>query len=66
MTTIDKLDGYQMLTEDKAESIAARLNANATEDASPGEAPWKYYAVHGTRYSVVEVYDETGEYLGKL
>lgn len=52
--------GHTFFTPEKAEAVAAELNA--TDD-------WTYLAKHdpaGTGYSFVEVYDEDGEFISGL
>lgn len=50
----------EFLSREKAEEVAAEMNA--TDD-------WQYRPVHdpkGTGYSFIEVYDEDGEFMGRL
>lgn len=49
-----------LLTKEKAEILATDLNAN-------DEDGWTYRAKHdpkGTGYSLVEIFDENGEFVG--
>lgn len=49
-------------SKEEAEALAAKLNANEADD-------WTYKAKHcpkGTGYSFIQIYDESGEYVGKL
>jgi len=59
MLTLDTTE--TLYTKDQAETIAAEMNA-ADDD-------WEYRPVHdpkGTGYSFIEVYDEDGEFVGKM
>lgn len=53
---------YKLYTPEKANQIAAEMTA---EDCDG----WKYTANHdptGQGFSFVEIYDETGEFVGRL
>ena len=52
----------KMFKPEEADRIAAELNADPDDD-------WTYEAVHsptGTGYSFINIYDEDGEFVGKV
>ncbi len=60
------VENYSLISKEKADEIAAILNAESNTDGGDG---WKHKAVHdpkGTGNSFIEVYDEQGILLGKL
>lgn len=60
MKTLDTT--HTLYTKEEAESLAAELTKFDGDD-------WTYVAIHdpaGTGYSVIEVYDECGEFVSRM
>lgn len=61
MSTIRVIEKFY---KNPAHAVAAAAKAEADDDCG-----WKYVAVHcpdGTGYSFIKIYDEDGEFVGKM